>query len=68
MTSWITYARPFARRRAIYREKAAFAFGRGNSEGHDRYDFAAEAVNWTWADFRNKLLKNPTPKPEINQE
>lgn len=70
MTSWITYARPFARRRRIYRMKRA-KFNYLNSHDNvqwERYDCAIESIAWLWADFREAIITSrPAPtSPDFN--
>ena len=65
MTGWFAYARPFAKRRALYRMKscqAASAAMKSDElrsdlwERSDRFSMAAEAVEYTWHDFKQVLL------------
>ena len=50
MTSWVTYARPFAKRIRTYRKIIDIRLEMGD------YDYAGEdyilAVYYTWADFK----------------
>jgi hypothetical protein len=70
MTSWVTYARPFAKSRKFYREKAEKYVRRADKayeEGDIRYSsqmeeywhknlFAKEAIEHMWYAFRNKVI------------
>lgn len=50
-TSWVTLARPFAKRRRFYRRKAAKHSARGDFPiSHENY-FASEAITYMWFDF-----------------
>lgn len=57
--SWVTYARPFAKRRRIYRLKRE-RFDINGDELQEiqwqRFDCAIEAIGWMWTDFKNKFL------------
>lgn len=63
MTSWVKYARPFARRRRMYRRKRARfdCLDVEQSTQWERYDCAVEAIGWMWADFRNEILSKKIP-------
>ena len=64
-SSWVSYARPFARRRAIYREKARKFFEWKNWELFTGANYAREAVEHLWAEFRDELLRPMTPEREL---
>lgn len=68
MPSWITYARPFARRTAIYRKIAArrqrhyFEFPTDDPVEMEwrecrvqTPETCAEAIEWMWVDFKSAM-------------
>lgn len=58
MTSWVTYARPFAKRIAAYREITEQKITQGdfNYPGDDYI----VCVQYTWAEFRDTVFKETT--------
>lgn len=56
MTSWVAYARPFAARIAVYRK----IINRDPLSEHAlRCEDYITAVQWTWAEFRKRLISTP---------
>lgn len=58
--NWITFARPFAKRRAVYRHKAELAVDWDHIERLNGY---REAVSWAWAQFRDDILTPASQSP-----
>lgn len=75
--SWVTLARPFAKRRAVYRKKAVERYerafdliGEGQSERledalarGDQSQCCAEAIDWMWSDLV-RTLSRPVNAPQ----
>lgn len=68
MTSWVTYARPFAKRRALYRDKSyqrwvGYQKRPTDDPVEEEYrdgrveapKLCAEAIEWMWADFKRAV-------------
>lgn len=56
--SWRDYARPFARRVAVYRKKQVKAAARGDFEYAERAIDYILAVQFAWCAFRDAILNN----------
>lgn len=72
VTSWVSYARPFAVRRRFYRQRRDELnyLDKYQNIQWERYDCAFQSIAWLWAEFREAGLipiSRPLPTSQTSE-